>query len=365
MRAALFQIWLNRDHSLYSQLTGKDMSLGNWTPSNRMRLYIRKDITSQIWNYGVGPSPEEIIADPYEGKQIDILADTVIGEYGTQPGQFNRPRGVAVAADGTIYVADTDNHRIQHVDSSGNVLHIWGSFADSSVGEAPGGTFYEPWGIDVGPDGSVYVADTWNHRIQKFTPDGIFLNSWGYFGQAESIYAMWGPRDVHVDQDGKVFVSDTGNKRILVFDQSGNAITEFGQAGYALGEFDEPVGLAASDTGRLFVADTWNQRIQEFILAAEDEYQAVNSWDVVGWYGQSLDNKPFIATNSKDHLFATDPDAYRVLVFSLEGEIIGYFGDLSTGVDGFELVGGIAADSEDGVWVSDSGNSRLMHFTLP
>jgi len=365
MRAALFQIWLNRDYSLYSQLTGKDMSLGNWSPSNRMRLYIRKDITSQIWNYGVGPSPEEIIADPYEGKQIDILADTVIGEYGTQPGQFNRPRGVAVAADGTIYVADTDNHRIQHVDSSGNVLHIWGSFADSNVGEAPGGTFYEPWGIDVGPDGSVYVADTWNHRIQKFTPDGIFLNSWGYFGQAESIYAMWGPRDVHVDQDGKVFVSDTGNKRILVFDQSGNAITEFGQAGYALGEFDEPVGIAASDTGRLFVADTWNQRIQEFIPAAEDEYQAVNSWDVVGWYGQSLDNKPFIATNSKDHLFATDPDAYRVLVFSLEGEIIGYFGDLSTGVDGFELVGGIAADSEDGVWVSDSGNSRLMHFTLP
>jgi hypothetical protein len=49
----------------------------------------------------------------------------------------------------------------------------------------------------------------------------------------------------------------------------------------------------------------------------------------------------------------------------MEGEIIGYFGDLSTGVDGFELVGGIAADSEDGIWVSDSGNSRLMHFTLP
>ena len=365
MRTALFQIWLNRDFSLYSQLTGKDMSLGNWSPSNRMRLYIRKDITSQIWNYGVGPAPEEIIADPYEGKQIDILADTVIGEYGTQPGQFNRPRGVAVADDGTIYIADTDNHRIQHVDSSGNVLHIWGSFADSSVGEAPGGTFYEPWGIDVGPDGSVYVADTWNHRIQKFTPDGIFLNSWGYFGQAESIYAMWGPRDVHIDQDGKVFVSDTGNKRILVFDQSGNAITEFGQAGFALGEFDEPVGIASSGTGRLFVADTWNQRIQEFIPAAEDEYQAVNSWDVVGWYGQSLDNKPFIATNSKDRLYATDPDAYRVLVFSMEGEIIGYFGDLSTGVDGFELVGGIAADSEDGIWVSDSGNSRLMHFTLP
>ncbi len=365
MRTALFQIWLNRDYSMYSQLTGKDMSLGNWYPSNRMRLYIRKDITSQIWNYGVSPAPEEITADPYEGKQIDILADTVIGEDGSQPGQFNRPRGAAVAGDGTIYIADTDNHRIQHLDTSGNVLHIWGSFADSSVSEAPGGTFYEPWGIDVGPDGSVYVADTWNHRIQKFTSDGIFVSAWGYFGQAESIFAMWGPRDVHVDHDGRIFVTDTGNKRILVFDQDGNPITEFGQAGYALGEFDEPVGIASNEAGQLFIADTWNQRIQEFIPAGVDDYQAVNSMDVVGWYGQSLDNKPYITTDSNDRILVTDPESYRVLVFSTVGEIIGYIGDLSTGPDGFNLVGGIAADKEDGIWVSDTGNNRVMHFTMP
>ena len=57
----------------------------------------------------------------------------------------------------------------QHLAADGTVLQVWGSFADISKGEAPGGTFFQPWGIAVGADGSVFVADTWNHRIQKFT----------------------------------------------------------------------------------------------------------------------------------------------------------------------------------------------------
>jgi sugar lactone lactonase YvrE len=71
-------------------------------------------------------------------------------------------------------------------------LHVWGSFADIAQGEAPPSTFYEPWGIAIGPDGSVYVADTWNHRIQKFTAKGEFIKMWGYFGQAEQPDGFWG-----------------------------------------------------------------------------------------------------------------------------------------------------------------------------
>jgi uncharacterized protein (TIGR03663 family) len=365
MRAALFKIWLDRDYTLYGQVTNKDMSFPNWYPASRMRLYIRKDIANSLWNYGVSAVPEEVVADPYEGKQISISADRVIGEPGFDPGQFQKPHGIAIAPDGSLYIADSNNHRIQHLDADGNVLHTWGSYADSSQGDAPGGTFFEPWGITVGPDGSVYVADTWNHRIQKFTPEGEFLTMWGYFGQAEAPDAMWGPRDIKMSPDGVVYVSDTGNKRIVLFDSEGNPISEFGEAGLLPGQFDEPVGIAIDTQNRVFVADAWNQRIQSFISSVDFNYEPLNSWDVVGWYGQSLDNKPYLAADSQNYIYVSDPEGYRVLQFTSQGEFVRYWGDLSSGPDGFGLVGGIAVDAQDGIWVSDPGNNRIMHFTLP
>lgn len=365
MRTALFKIWLDRDYSLYGQLTNKDMSFPNWYPANRMRLYIRKDIANSLWNYGVAAAPEAVVADPYEGKQIVASADQIFGSPGAESGQFQKPRGIDVAPDGSLYVADSNNHRIQHLDTQGNVLHSWGSYADVTSGQAPGGTFYEPWGIAVGPDGSVYVADTWNHRIQKFTAEGEFITMWGYFGQGETPDAFWGPRDVLVSSDGIVYVSDTGNKRIALFDSEGNPITEFGEAGLLPGQFDEPVGIALSNEGLLYVADTWNQRIQSFVTSSDNTYQPLQSWDLVAWYGQSLDNKPYLAVDSLGYVYATDPEGYRILQFTSEGEFVRYWGDLSTGPDGFSLVSGIAVDQNDGIWVTDPGNNRIMHFTLP
>lgn len=365
IRAGIFQIWLNRDYQLYGEATGKDMSLTNWTPSAKMRLYIRKDITASLWNYGVGPSTEEIVADPYEGKQLDITADLVIGSPGVEAGQFRRPRGIAIAPDNTIYVADTENHRIQHLDHEGNVLQVWGSFADISLGAAPGGTFFEPWGIAVDQEGFVYVADTWNHRIQKFSPSGEFLNTWGYFGQAETPFALWGPRDIVIDAVNRIYVTDTGNKRVVIYNPQGDALGSFGSVGMAPGQFDEPVGLALSSEQQLYVADTWNQRIQAFNIMGENQFEFRTSWDITGWYGQSLDNKPFLAGDSSGRVYATDPEAYRVLIFSQDGEFIGFWGDLSTGVDGFSLVGDIAIDEDDSAWVTDPGNNRLLHFQLP
>ncbi|MEJ2300063.1 MAG: TIGR03663 family protein [Anaerolineales bacterium] len=364
-RRAIFQIWFNRDYSLYGDLNGSDMSLPNWSPADRMRMYVRKDIAAKIWNLGVGPSAEEVVADPYQGKEAQLNADIVLGETGAAPGQFMRPRGLAVAPDGSIYVADTENNRIQHIDRDGNVLQVWGSFADITQGEAPGGTFNQPWGIALDPDGSVYVADIWNSRIQKFTPDGKFILMWGYFGQGETPTAFWGPRDVVVDSLGHVLVSDTGNKRIVIFDADGNFISQFGSEGFSPGQFSEPVGLAIDGQGRLYVADTWNQRIQVFTPDSGGNYTALTSWDIYGWFGQSVDNKPYLAADDQGHVFATDPEAYRVLEFTSQGDIVRYWGDYGLGTDSFGLAGAVAVDPLGGVWVSDTKNGRLMHFTLP
>ncbi|MBN1535141.1 MAG: TIGR03663 family protein [Anaerolineales bacterium] len=363
-RVALYNIWLNRDYSLYATLTQKDMSLPNWDPAARMRLYIRKDIVAKMWNYGTSIAPEDVIADPYEGKQVTLTADKVIGSFGVESGQFQRPRDIAIAPDGSLFVADTENNRIQHLDAQGNVLHVWGSFADVSVGEAPGGTFNQPWGIAVSSDGMVYVADTWNHRIQMFTSEGEFITMWGTLGQSDSLYSFWGPRDVAVSEDGNVYVTDTGNKRIVVYDRDGLPITQFGESGLLPGQFDEPVGIAIGSAGQIYVADTWNQRIQEFLPDESGVYSSINQWDLSAWYGQSLDNKPYITVDSSDNVFAVDPESYRVLVFTGQGEFIQYWGDYGTGDDSFGLPASIVIDENGDAWVTDAGNSRIMHFDL-
>jgi sugar lactone lactonase YvrE len=86
---------------------------------------------------------------------------------------------------------------------------------------------------------------------------------------------------------------------------------------------------------------------------------------VYGWFGQSLDNKPFIAVNDDLHVFITDPEGYRVMEFDNDGKLIRVWGEFGDGDTNFGLASGIAVDAEGHVWVSDSANNRLMRFTLP
>ena len=366
-RNAVWQIWFNADYSNYAKVNNiNSLTLTTWQPSDHMRMYIRKDIVAKMWNYGVGPSAAQAITDPYEKGTINLTADLVVGAPGTGSGQFNSPRGIAVAPDGSLYVADSKNNRIVHLSADGKVIQEWGSFADVSKGPAPGGTFNEPWDVAVGPDGSVYVADTWNNRIQKFSADGKFIKMWGYFGTAEAPTAFWGPRGIAVNAKGDVFVDDTGNKRVVIFDADGNYIGQFGGGGSQPGQLDEPVGIAFDSSGNVYVADTWNQRVQVFAPdASGTKFTPLTSWDISGWFGQSLENKPFIAVDAQDHVFVTDPEAARVLEFDDKGTFIRAWGEPGQTQTGFGIASGIAVDQQGRVWVSDGQYSRLLRFTLP
>jgi uncharacterized protein (TIGR03663 family) len=362
MRAALWDIWLNRDYTAYARLTKQDLSLPNWEPSRRMRVYIRKDMSSQVWGLGSPAVTVPQPVDPYAGGMIDLQASTIFGELGTDPGQFQSPRGLAYAPDGSLYVADTLNHRIQHLGPNGAVLNAWGSYSGSDVslaGNAPVGTFNEPWDVAVGPDGTVYVADTWNNRIQKFTPDGQYLTSWGFFGQAETPDAFWGPRGVAVDAQGRVFVSDTGNKRVSVFDSDGNPLSIIKL------DLNEPVGIAIGPDGRLYIADTWNQRVVVAKEAADNIFALDTSWPIDGWYSQSLDNKPYISVSSDGRVFVTDPEGYRVIEFSTNGDFVRTWGSFGSSADAFSLPSGISAGENGQIWVTDNGANRIMLFQAP
>ena len=362
--SAIWQIWFNRDYTQYAALKGSNaFTLTNWNTVERMRVYIRKDIAAQIWTHGL-VAQGAVVMDPYASATVQRTPDQVIGEAGSEVGQFQSPYGIAVAPDGSLYVADSGNNRIQHLNPSGEVLQAWGQYGDATQGDAPGGTFNEPWGVAVAPDGTVYVADTWNYRIQKFTADGRFLSMWQTFGP-DNTDVFYGPRGIAVDARGRVLVVDTGNKRVVVFDADGNYLTQFGGAGLEPGQFDEPVGIALDGAGNVYIADTWNQRVQVF---APDEtglsYTPTTEWAISGWYGGSVLNKPFIAVDAQGHVYVTDPEACRVLEFAANGQIVRAWGACSADVNGFGLPIGLTVDAAGGVWVSDAGNNRLLHFSL-
>ena len=98
-------------------------------------------------------------ASPSEG-----VFDAKWGTEGTGVGQFYQPGDVAVASDGSVYVADTFNHRIQKFTSAGVFVSQWGTEGEGTE------EFGWPSGVAVASDGSVYVADTVNSRIQRFSP---------------------------------------------------------------------------------------------------------------------------------------------------------------------------------------------------
>ena len=370
IRGGIINIWLNRDYTLYAEATNHtDLTLATWQPSDQMRMYIKKDVVQQIWKYGALPTQQTSDVDPYQGKTITLTADRIINSA-QLPSPMNAPRSLAFAADGTFYVADSRNHRILHLDPNGTLIKQWGSPTgndpNNPTTNAPPSTFNEPWGVAVGPDGSVYVTDTWNHRVQKFTADGQFIKTWGAFGQGTQPDTFYGPRGIAVDAQGRVYVVDTGNKRVVVFDADGNYITQFGSQGLQPGQFDEPVGIAIDSNGIVYVADTWNQRIQTFQPSADGSiFTPLKQWDVAAWYGQSLDNKPFIAVDNKGHVFITDPDGYRVIEYTTDGTLVQTWGDFGNTPSTFGIAAGVAVDKDGHIWVTDAANNRVMMFTLP
>jgi len=344
----------------------KPLTPNNWPLVDDFRLYVRRDIGTSIWTEAVGGALLEPItpeqADPYLTGWRDVAAVQVWGTIGTEASQFQSPHSVAVAADGSIYVADGFNHRVQKFNAQGEYVMSIGT-PSGQTPNPPDGTFNEPWGVAVAPDGSIYVADTWNHRIQHFTADGAFINKWGALGDTggqavgdESLF--YGPRSVAVDADGRVIVADTGNKRLQVFDKDGQFIRQIGGGGLDQGRLDEPVGVAVDPQGNSVVADTWNGRVQIF----DADGQSIAAWDIDGWLDKEVVGKPYLAVDAQSRVYVADEVSQRVLIFDETGKYLGGFGQYGTDDHGFTMAGGIAVDGEGFIYVVDTGSGRVLKF---
>ena len=111
-------------------------------------------------------------------------------------------------------------------------------------------------------------------------------------------------------------------------------------------------------TGLVYVADTWNARIQVFT----NEGSYLREWSVPEWEGQSLDNKPYIAIDNAGRIFATAPEGFRVLVWDLYGKPVLGWGNFGNDLQSFDLPTGIDLDAVGGLYVTDTGNDRVMYF---
>lgn len=198
------------------------------------------------------------------------------GSQGSGDGQFLLVHGIAVDGNGSVYVSDAYANRICKYSAASVFLGWWGRDNTGVSGwHAPGsgrtavsgsanGEFNYPTGVAVDALGSIYVSDTHNNRIQKFSNKGGFIRKWGSSGSGDGQLAD--PVGISIDPSGFVYVVDKNNSRVQVFTQAGLFVTKWGSSGSGISQFSSPYGLAVDSSGHVYVSDVGLHRIQKFRL---------------------------------------------------------------------------------------------------
>jgi sugar lactone lactonase YvrE len=257
----------------------------------------------------IGPGSALIVADARNNRVRRIEANgdivTVAGNgtegFGGDGGpatdaELDFPSGLAVDGGGNIYIADTNNHRVRKVTPTGMITTVAGSGPTGYLaggfsgdgGPATAARLARPFGLALDPAGHLYIADGFNNRIRRVTPEGIVTTvagsgATGYLqggfggdsGPARAARLNF-PRAVVLDANGNLYVADALNHRIRLVRPDGMVVTLAGRGptGYLKGGFAGdggrstearlafPTGLALAPNGTLYIADGENHRIR-------------------------------------------------------------------------------------------------------
>jgi len=261
---------------------------------------------------------------------------------------------------GNVYVADTGNHRIQKFTPDGTFVTKWGSQGRGD------GQFKKPFGVAVDSSGNVYVADTNNHRIQKFTSDGTFVTKWGSKGSGDGEFKK--SRGVAIDSSGNVYVADFDNHRIQKFTTDGTFVTKWGSKGTGDGQFKKPLGVAVDSSGNVYVADVGNHRVQKFTPDGTFVTKWGSKWGGSIWVICSSAKGKFyhphgVAIDSSDNVYVADTWNSRIQKFTSDGTFVTKWGSysLSDGDGKFSYPNGVAVEGSGNIYVAEL--CRIQKFT--
>jgi DNA-binding beta-propeller fold protein YncE len=271
---------------------------------------------------------------------------------------FYKPRGMAFGADGTLYIVDSRNNRIEEHNAQGALIRRVGH---QGVRD---GELREPCDVAVGKDGTIFVADTfytldpqgglpWG-RVEKFGPDAMFAGGWSKASVAPNDF--FGPRAIALDSKGFVYLSDTGNNRIVKFDSNGSFMKAWGTAGSGEGQFKEPFGIAFDSKDQLYVVDRLNARVQVF----SEEGKFLRQFKADCSDQDQVNREPYIAVDSaRNSVWVSNPIKGEVLRFTLQGSPVKTYKAALEGP--MNQPTGLAVRASDGMlFVSDGELARIV-----
>ncbi len=203
-------------------------------------------------------------------------------------------------------IVDGDvNRRVQVFTPNGGFLRQFGSYGSGD------GQFLEPFDLDVGPDGTVYVVDDLRDDIQRFTADGKYLQTIDRHGTGDGELAYTG--SIVVADDGTLLAADFDNQRVQAWDADAQFPWARGERGTDLGEYKGPVDVAVDELGHLFVSDQENNRVQALSP----------TWDPLGTFVIPPDDVSWstaITYAGDGRLYLNNPFGDRIHVLAYVGE---------------------------------------------
>ena len=303
---------------------------------------------------------------------------------------FNSPRSTAVDSAGNIYVADTSNHTIRKVTTTGVVTTLAGSAGIFGSADGAGGAarFQNPSGVAVDSAGNVYVSDG-NHTIRKVTSAGVvttLAGSAGLSGSANgtgSAARFYFPHGVAVDSSGNVYVADNGNHTIRKVTSAGVVTTLAGSAGLSgssngtgsAARFNSPLRLSIDSVGNVYVPDATNHIIRKVTSGGVVTTLAGSpglTGSVDGTGSAARFYYPLgVAVDSSNNVYVADQGNHTIRKITSAGAVTTLAGSagLSGSANGtgsaarFYFPHGVAVDSSGNVYVADNGNHTIRKVT--
>ena len=290
---------------------------------------------------------EHIIGSPHR-VAVNKSSDEKLGTPIRTIDLLNNPCGIALNQSGEVVV--TSNCVSVFSPSGDKIL----SFGTKGSGQ---GQFMNPYGVAVDGEGNILVADSDNHRIQKFTAEGQFLTAVGTKGSGPLQFNN--VEDIAINTSkNKVYVVDKKSHRIQVLNSDLTFSNTFGKYGKNKGEFVYPWAIACDSTGNVYVADSANNRIQVFTSTGK----FLRMFGSRGKGDGKLDYPIGIALDVQDKVYVSEGNNHRISVFTSKGQFVTSFGSKGGRPGEFDSLRGLAVDSNGVVYVCDLSNYRLQLF---